>query len=41
MSALRHAYSRHFLRANREGFTPLTFRRFVQLTAHASAGLTC
>lgn len=36
--SIRKAYSQHFLRANRQGFTPLTFRAFVAFAAHAVGG---
>ena len=37
---LRLAYSKHFLRAQRQGFIPMTFYRFVVVLSHAKAGLT-
>jgi hypothetical protein len=36
--AIRAEYSKHFLRANTQGFIPLTFRSFVALMAHAKTG---
>jgi ureidoglycolate hydrolase len=36
--ALRTAYSQHFLRANTQGFIPLTFRAFVAVVAHSKVG---
>lgn len=39
MPAIRRAYTAHFLRANRQGFIPLTFRQFVGVMAHARSGL--
>ncbi len=37
-ATLRADYSRHFLRANLQGFIPLTFRAFVACVAHAKVG---